>query len=109
MFGREQAAAIRAGFFVVIVSVGMAVIIFVLGTERGLFKQRYEIKTTFSNVRGLREGAPVRLAGMDVGEVDAILFPKGLAEKNMEVVMRMSKGVQDRIREDSEATIKWLS
>ncbi len=109
MFGKEQAAAIRAGFFVVIISMGMAAILFVLGTERGLFKQRYEIKTTFSNVLGLREGAPVRLAGMDVGEVSAIFFPKGLAEKNMEVVMQIDKGVQDRIREDSEATIKWLS
>lgn len=109
MFGKEQAAAIRAGFFVVIISVGMAAIIFVLGTERGLFKQRYEIKTAFSNVLGLREGAPVRLAGMAVGEVDTILFPKDLAGKNMEVVMRIDRRVQDRIRRDSEASIKWLS
>lgn len=109
MFGKEQAAAIRAGFFVVIISVGMAVIVFVLGTERGLFKQRYEIKTTFSNVWGLREGATVRLAGMGVGQVSAILFPKELDEKNVEVVMQINRGVQDRIREDSEATIKWLS
>ncbi|MGR3311617.1 MAG: MlaD family protein [Candidatus Brocadiales bacterium] len=109
MFGKEQAAAVRAGFFVVIFSVGMAAIIFVLGTERGLFKPRYEVKTTFFNVRGLREGAPVRLAGMAVGEVSSILFPKDLAEKNVEVVMKIDKGLQDRIREDSEATINWLS
>lgn len=109
MFGKEQVAAIRAGFFVVIMSVGMAAIIFVLGTERGLFKQRYEIKTSFSNVRGLREGAPVRLAGMSVGEVSFIRFPKKLDEKNVVVVMQIDGRVQDRIREDSEATINWLS
>lgn len=109
MFDKEQAATIRAGIFVVAMSVGMAAIIFVLGTERGLFKQRYEIKTTFSSVRGLRDGAPVRLAGMGVGEVSVILFPKDLAEKNVEVIMQIDKSVQNRIREDSEATINWLS
>lgn len=109
MFGKEQAAALRAGFFVVIILAGMAAIIFVLGTERGLFRERYEVKTAFYNVRGLREGAPVRLAGMSVGEVSSIRFSKDLAEKNVEVVMQIDAGVHDRIREDSEATINWLS
>jgi phospholipid/cholesterol/gamma-HCH transport system substrate-binding protein len=46
---------------------------------------------------------------MSVGDVSSIRFSKDLAEKNVDVIMQMDIGVQDRIREDSEATINWLS
>ena len=41
-------------------------LIFLLSGEGGFFWQRYGLKTVFTNVAGLKAGAPVRLAGVEV-------------------------------------------
>ena len=39
----------------------------------GLFTTKIQLKSYFDNANGLREGAPVRLAGVDIGNVTKIL------------------------------------
>jgi phospholipid/cholesterol/gamma-HCH transport system substrate-binding protein len=50
-------------------------------------------------------GAPVFLAGINVGKVEGIRFPKALEEKEVVVSVRIQKKFQDRIRDDSTASI----
>ena len=50
------------------------ILIFLLSGSSGFFWQRYSIKTVFPDVAGLKEGAPVRLAGVDVGTVTGVAF-----------------------------------
>jgi len=106
---KEQAIALRAGLFVIIMLVATAITIFVLGTERGYFKKQFTIYTTFSNVEGLQSGAPIRLAGVTVGKVVDVNIPHDLTEKKLVVTMQIEERVQKRIRTDSVASIKWLS
>ena len=44
-------------------------LIFMLSGEGGFFWQRYPMKTVFANIAGLKAGAPVRVAGVEVGSV----------------------------------------
>ena len=106
---KEQAIALRAGLFVIIMLVATAITIFVLGTERGYFKKQFTIYTAFSNVAGLQSGGPVRLAGVTVGKVVDVNIPHDLAKKKLMVTMQIERKVQNRIRADSIASIKWLS
>ena len=38
----------------------------------GLFTPKITLKSYFDNAEGLRNGAPVRLAGVDIGNVTAV-------------------------------------
>jgi len=106
---KEQAIALRAGLFVIIMLVATAITIFVLGTERGYFKKVFTVYTSFSNVLGLQPGAPVRLSGVTVGKVDSVSVPQDMAETKLEVVMRIERKFQSRVRANSIASIKSLS
>lgn len=106
---KEQAIALRAGLFVIIMLVATAITIFVLGTERGYFKKVFTVYTSFSNVLGLQPGAPVRLSGVTVGKVDSVNVPQDLTETKLEVVMQIERKFQSRVRANSIASIKSLS
>ena len=48
-----------------------AVLIFMVSGEGGFFWQRYSLKTVFSDIQGLKEGAPVRVAGLEMHPIDS--------------------------------------
>jgi phospholipid/cholesterol/gamma-HCH transport system substrate-binding protein len=106
---KEQAIALRAGLFVIIMLVATAITIFVLGTERGYFKKVFTVYTSFSNVLGLQPGAPVRLSGVTVGKVASVNVPQDMAKTKLEVVMQIERKFQSRVRANSIASIKSLS
>lgn len=96
---------IRIGIFVAI-ALGIAMfIIFMIGSEKNIFRAHYTLKADFGDISGLRIGAPVQLAGMTVGFVDNIRFPRDLMKKQIEVVLKIADKYKERIREDSIATI----
>ena len=101
---------LRVGIFVL---VGL----FVLGsgifyvTAPGILGPKYNLKTFLPEVSGLSNGAPVRLDGVEVGNVESIrLVPRtpGKAlekNKNIEVNMRVDRKYQNDILTDSAASL----
>jgi phospholipid/cholesterol/gamma-HCH transport system substrate-binding protein len=84
----------------------LAAAILSLSQERGFWIARYRLLTYFDNVQGLIEGAPVRLAGKDIGTVESVSFdPASTGGPPVRVVLFVDKGVQHRIRQDSVAAI----
>jgi phospholipid/cholesterol/gamma-HCH transport system substrate-binding protein len=81
------------------------VLIFMVSGEGGFFWQRYSIKTVFSDIGGLKEGAPVRVAGVEVGSVKRMNF----AGDKVEVTMQVSKDQQSRITDQSVASLGSVS
>ena len=47
-----------------------SMLILAVGGQGGFAWQRYALRTTFADVAGLKTGAVVRVAGVDVGKVD---------------------------------------
>lgn len=99
---------IKVGIFVVIILFLFGVGIFAIGSHQKYFQRQYTLWTSFSNIKGLMVGAPVRLAGLTVGRVNVIRFPEDPRAKMIAVELKINKGVQKRIREDSIATIQTM-
>ena len=89
-----------------IAAIGIAVFtVFLLTGGKGFFWQRYHLKSRFTNVAGLKPGSPVRLAGVDVGDVDAV----DLSGDQVDVVFQVNKIYRDRITTDSVAKLGSVS
>jgi len=82
-----------------------AVTIFSVMGSRGFFWQRYPLKTKFPNVAGLKAGSPVRVAGMEVGAVTAVVFSGDLVDVEFEV----NKDVRPRVTTNSSAVLGSVS
>jgi phospholipid/cholesterol/gamma-HCH transport system substrate-binding protein len=101
---------LRVGLFVLVgLSVLAAGIFYVTGA--GTIGPKYRLITYLSDVSGLVHGAPVRLNGVEIGNVESIkLAPRipGKARvnnRNIEVVMRVSKQYESDILTDSTASL----
>ena len=92
---------LKIGIIAVIAIVIAAVVIFTLGGQGGFFWQRYNLKVRFPNAAGLKGGAPVRLAGVEVGSVSALEF----VGAQVDVTVAVSKDYRSRITDRSKATL----
>lgn len=93
------------GAFVLGGLVLFAVGLFLIGNRRMLFDNTFDVYAEFQNIAGLQNGATVRVAGMDAGEVTQIEVPRG-PEGRFRVRMRIRHDLQPLIRLDSVATIQ---
>jgi phospholipid/cholesterol/gamma-HCH transport system substrate-binding protein len=99
---------LRVGLFVLAGVILVAVVIFYV-TGAGALGPKYRLRTYLPEVDGLTVGAPVRVDGVDVGNVERIVIalPKpgevGAKERNIQVDMRIRKSAQPYIRTDSTA------
>jgi phospholipid/cholesterol/gamma-HCH transport system substrate-binding protein len=98
-------AELKIGIVAVTAMVLATMIIVAVGGAAGFFWQRYELKTKFPDVKGLKSGAVVRIAGVEVGKVGSVT----LSGAEVEVVLEIKKGNEPRITNDSRASIGSLS
>jgi len=98
-------AELKVGLMTVVALVLAGTLIFMLSGEGGLWWERYPLKTVFDNIAGLKEGAPVRVAGVEVGTVTGIDF----AGDRVEVTFEVTEEVQPRITDRSTAVLGSVS
>ncbi len=103
---RSTAQDVKVGIFVLVLLTALVATLWIIGGSSDMFEGRYTLNGKFADVAGLKEGAVVRLAGWDVGEVSAIRFGESLDEKEMLVEMSVLDRYRPRIRQDSEARIE---
>lgn len=96
---------LKIGIVAIVALAVAATLIFTVGNQGGFFWQRYHLKTTFDDIRGLKSGAVVRVAGVEVGKVTNVDF----SGAEVEVVMEVSEKMKDKIRTTSRASIGSLS
>ena len=96
---------LKIGIVAVVAIVLAIMIIVAVGGQGGFSWQRYKLKTKFANVQGLKSGAIVRVAGVEVGKVTDIDF----AGADVEVVVEVNEEQQSRITDQSRASIGSLS
>jgi phospholipid/cholesterol/gamma-HCH transport system substrate-binding protein len=91
---------------VAVVAIGMAVMfVIAVGGQGGFSWEQYELITKFPDVKGLKSGAVVRVAGVEVGKVDEVK----LTGSEVEVRLKVNEENKPRITENSRATIGSLS
>jgi phospholipid/cholesterol/gamma-HCH transport system substrate-binding protein len=101
----KQLEGARLGIFIFLGTVLMVLAIFLLGSKEKLFTNTIEIKAYFSQIEGLKSGAPVRLSGYDIGSVNSVSFANDASAK-VEVKMRIVNDLKHLIKFDSEASIE---
>jgi len=99
---------LRVGITVLVSCVTLAVLLFLMSGTRGLFSKRIMLQSYFDNASGLREGAPVRLSGVDVGNVIHIrIVPdKDKQLTPVEVIMKVSTRYGFNMRRDSVTSLE---
>jgi len=97
---------LRVGMFVLVGLFILAVAIFYV-TGAGILGPKYRLITYLPEVEGLQQGAPVRLAGVDIGNVQSISVTPHPSDRmhNITLVLRLDKHYQEDIRTDSAASL----
>jgi phospholipid/cholesterol/gamma-HCH transport system substrate-binding protein len=98
-------AELKIGIVTAFAIIMAMTLIFLLSGEGGFFWQRYSVKTLFPNAAGLKPGAPVRLAGVEVGSVSQV----DLAGNQVEVVMQINRNYRQQVTTDSRASLGSVS
>jgi len=99
---------LRVAITVIIASLTLAVLLFLMSNTAGLFTPRITIRSYFDNAQGLRVGAPVRLSGVDIGNVTRIrIVPdKDKQLTPVEITMKVSTRYIYGLRRDSVTSLE---
>jgi len=92
---------LRVGLTVVVASTTLMVLIFLMSGTGGWFTRKITLRSYFDNAGGLRQGAPVRLAGVDIGNVTGIRIVDGKPLTPVEVTMKVNTKYKFNLRKDS--------
>jgi phospholipid/cholesterol/gamma-HCH transport system substrate-binding protein len=77
------------------------VLIFLMSGTGGWFTRKITLRAYIDNAGGLRDGAPVRLAGVDIGNVTGIRIVEGKPMTPVEVTMKVNTKYSFNLRKDS--------
>ena len=99
------ARLIGVGVFVVGGLAIFALGLFMIGDRRFLFDDLFMVNAEFAQVAGLRDGAAVRVNGLEAGEVLDIAIPPSPAGR-FRVRMRLREELRPLVRADSVASIR---
>ena len=94
---------LKVGLTVLIASITLGVLILLMTGTGGFFTKKITLKSYFDNAGGLREGAPVRLQGVDIGSVTRIRIIAD-ADKRLtpvEVTMKVRTVYRNNLHSDS--------
>lgn len=108
MFDRKKQikwASLRVGIVITVTLLIIFLVIVFSGGIQDLFKERTYLQIYISDVKGLRKGAPVRIAGVDVGEVKEIKLHKLYGTI---VTISIDKEVLNYLRSDAKATVQTI-
>jgi phospholipid/cholesterol/gamma-HCH transport system substrate-binding protein len=101
----ERQMQLRIGALVLVGILLFIGFVLSIGKRSALFEERYSLWASFSSTEGLAAGAPVRLAGVTVGNVTRIGFGPDPRDRRLAVTLTVERRVQERIRQDSVASI----
>lgn len=91
---------LKVGLTVVFSALLLAVLI-ILMSGGGMFTSKITIYSYVPDASGLRQGAPVRLSGVDIGNVKGIRVVQGHALNPVEITMKVNEKFHFFLRKDS--------
>lgn len=95
----------KVGIFVTLGLVVAGALVFVIGDERHMFNRKVVLHTQFHDVGGLRTGSPVRMGGVNVGQVTAVRFSNDPHDPDLHVDLEIVDDALVRVRRNSVAVV----
>jgi phospholipid/cholesterol/gamma-HCH transport system substrate-binding protein len=99
-------AQVRAGVFIFTALVFIAGGVLLMGKKTKMFVPKGALRVVMDDVAGLKEGAPVWLAGVEVGVVTNIRFSNPQKTNEVEINLQIDNGALKKIGPDSRIVIK---
>lgn len=99
-------AQVRGGVFIFLALLFFAGGVLLMGQKTKMFVSKGAMRIVMSDVVGLKIGAPVWLAGVDVGLVTNILFANPKNSNEVSVDIEVDTNAMKKIGTDSKITIK---
>jgi phospholipid/cholesterol/gamma-HCH transport system substrate-binding protein len=98
---------LKVGITVLVSSIVLAILILLMSGTGGIFTSKMTLVSYFDNAGGLREGAPVRLQGVDIGNVTKIMVVSDPSRQTapVQVTMKIITKYHSNIRKDSVTTL----
>ena len=96
---------LRVGVTVIVALVTLAVLTFLMSGTTGIFTSKITLYVYFANAEGLKVGAPVRLQGVDLGNVKDIRGTADRRDSPVKVTMRVNTKYQFLVLKDTKATV----
>jgi phospholipid/cholesterol/gamma-HCH transport system substrate-binding protein len=96
---------LRVGLTVIFASITLAILIFLMTATTGLFTDKIRLKTYLDNAEGLRVGAPVRLQGVDVGNVTEVSVVTDKPLTPVQVIMKVTTRYGAMLRKDTTVVL----
>jgi phospholipid/cholesterol/gamma-HCH transport system substrate-binding protein len=96
---------LKVGITVVVAAIVLLVLIFLMTGRGGLFAKKILLKSYFFDAQGLRVGAPVRLSGVDIGNVSQISIVPRKQAAPVEVLMKVNTRYKFNLRKDSKTLL----
>ena len=91
---------ITAGIFLIICILCLALLSIKMGQNYVMGSNVYSVTATFGNSGGLNKGAPVKIAGVPIGQVKNVKLNNYQAEVTLDITNDVT------LREDAIATVK---
>lgn len=96
---------VKVGIFVIAGLALVMISIFLIGTTKQLWEPKVDFKTAFQDVAGLKPGAPVRMGGLDIGQVTGVDHGSDSNDARIYVKLSIDKKEAPHIRVDSVASV----
>ena len=96
---------LKVGITVVFAALVLAVLIILMSGSGGLFTSKLILRSYFFDAQGLRVGAPVRLSGVDIGNVSQIRIVPKQPLAPVEVTMKVNRKYHFSLRKDSKTLL----
>jgi len=99
---------LRVGITVIVASLVLGLLLFLMSGTGGYFTKRITLSSYFDNAEGLRVGAPVRLSGVDIGNVSKILIVRDKDKQltPVKIVMKVSTKYSFNLRRDTRTVLE---
>lgn len=100
---------LKVGVIVVVAAVLLVALLFLMTSAQGtgLFTKKITVRSYFENSSGLKNGAPVNLQGVTVGNVESVRVVADPARKltPVEVTMKLDTRYIDMLRKDTKSAL----
>lgn len=97
---------VKVGIFIVCALIFLGGGVLLMGKQTKLFTPKGQVSVVMPDVAGLKVGAPVWLAGIDVGVVTGIRFERPEKTNDVDVQLEVDREALKKIGSDSVVTVK---
>jgi phospholipid/cholesterol/gamma-HCH transport system substrate-binding protein len=104
-----QWSQLKVGVLVIVALIALMALIFLMtGSTGGVFTGKLTLRSYFENAAGIKEGAPVNLEGVTIGNVTRIQIVPSRKLTPVEVTMKIGKKYGDAVHTDSSASLETI-